>query len=174
MGWYGLAQDRDQWRVHVNTVMTLLVPYNAGKFLSSRTAGSFSRKTQLYADDRNNLNFAFRLYRFWHGLSLCRYSSTRGQTFRTWMQRRRMWPLCSRAQDLSTKYISRCMRFRMWMECQGWKRTSGSVISHGKEIPVTIPTILTLSVQWNVGGGLRWLCATVPDTSYPTQVKWPK
>jgi hypothetical protein len=46
MDWIDLAEDRDQWRVLVNTVMNLWFPKNAGKFLSSCTIGSFSR-TQL-------------------------------------------------------------------------------------------------------------------------------
>jgi hypothetical protein len=32
IGWIGLAQDRDKWRVLVNAVMNLWVPYNAGNF----------------------------------------------------------------------------------------------------------------------------------------------
>jgi hypothetical protein len=32
----------------VNKVMNLLVPENAGKFLSSRTTGGFSRMAQLH------------------------------------------------------------------------------------------------------------------------------
>jgi hypothetical protein len=42
------AQDRDRWRVHVNTVMKVRVPLNAGKFLSSCTTGFFSGRAQLY------------------------------------------------------------------------------------------------------------------------------
>jgi hypothetical protein len=47
MDWNHLAQDRDQWRPLVNMVMNLLVPYNAGTFLSICTTGSFSRRAHL-------------------------------------------------------------------------------------------------------------------------------
>jgi hypothetical protein len=52
MDWIDLAQDGDQWRV--NTVMNLGVPYKVGKFLSSCTTGSFSRRGQLHGVSQGN------------------------------------------------------------------------------------------------------------------------
>jgi hypothetical protein len=40
MGWIDLVQDKYQWRALVNMVMTLWVPLNVGKFLSSTTGGA--------------------------------------------------------------------------------------------------------------------------------------
>jgi hypothetical protein len=42
MDWIDLAEDRNQWRALVNTVMNLWVPYNVGKFLNSCMTGGFS------------------------------------------------------------------------------------------------------------------------------------
>jgi hypothetical protein len=46
--WIDLAQDKEQWRALVNAVMNHQVSYNAGKFLSGYTIGSFSRRAQLH------------------------------------------------------------------------------------------------------------------------------
>jgi hypothetical protein len=37
--WIDLAQDRDQWRVLMKTVMNFRVPYSVGKFLNNCTIG---------------------------------------------------------------------------------------------------------------------------------------
>jgi hypothetical protein len=46
MDWIDVAQDRDHWRILVNTVMNLQVPENVGKFLSSCATGGFTRRAQ--------------------------------------------------------------------------------------------------------------------------------
>jgi hypothetical protein len=48
MDWNDLAEDRDQWRALVNTVMNLPVQQNVGKSLSSCTTDGFSRRAQLH------------------------------------------------------------------------------------------------------------------------------
>jgi hypothetical protein len=35
MDWIDLAQDRDRWRALLKAVMNLLVPHNAGSFMTS-------------------------------------------------------------------------------------------------------------------------------------------
>jgi hypothetical protein len=44
VGWMHLAQDRDQWRAVVNTVMNLWFPQKEGNFLIRRVIVSFSKK----------------------------------------------------------------------------------------------------------------------------------
>jgi len=48
VNWIHLAQDRDQWRTLVNTIMTLRVRLKAGNFLSSWVTISFSRITLVH------------------------------------------------------------------------------------------------------------------------------
>jgi hypothetical protein len=48
MDWIDLALDRDQRRAHVNVVMNLWVPYNAGKFISGCSTGGLSSSAQLH------------------------------------------------------------------------------------------------------------------------------
>ena len=45
MEWIGLAQDRESWRTLVSAVMNLLVPWNAGNYLTSWKPVSFPRRT---------------------------------------------------------------------------------------------------------------------------------
>ena len=45
MDWNGLAQDGDRWRTLVSAVMNLLVPWNAGNFLTSCKPVSCARRT---------------------------------------------------------------------------------------------------------------------------------
>jgi hypothetical protein len=42
--WIDLSEDRYQWKVLVNTIMNLWVPYNVGNFLNSCTTDGFSRR----------------------------------------------------------------------------------------------------------------------------------
>jgi hypothetical protein len=65
--WIDLAEDRDQWRALVNTIMNLGVPQNAGKFLNTCTTGGFSRKAQLH-EVSYMIHFSF--YCIYHELFL--------------------------------------------------------------------------------------------------------
>jgi hypothetical protein len=46
--WIGLAKDRNSWRVLVNSVLNLRVPWNAGKLSSGLTSSGLSVSAQLH------------------------------------------------------------------------------------------------------------------------------
>jgi hypothetical protein len=48
MDWTDLAQDKDQCREIVNTVMDLRISWNFRRFLSGWATGGFSRRAQLH------------------------------------------------------------------------------------------------------------------------------
>jgi hypothetical protein len=48
MDWIALAQNRDQWRALVNTIMNLRFPSEVGRSLSSCTIGGFTKSAQLH------------------------------------------------------------------------------------------------------------------------------
>jgi hypothetical protein len=48
MDWIDVARNSGQWKALVNTVMSLKVPQDVGKFLSNCTTGDFSRNAQLH------------------------------------------------------------------------------------------------------------------------------
>jgi hypothetical protein len=46
--WIGLTQDRDTWRAHVNSVLILRAPLNAGELSSGLTTRNLSSSAQLH------------------------------------------------------------------------------------------------------------------------------
>jgi hypothetical protein len=47
MDWNDVAQDRDQWRARLNTIMNLRVPCNSWNFFRGCTIDGFSRRAHL-------------------------------------------------------------------------------------------------------------------------------
>jgi hypothetical protein len=52
MDWIDLVQSRDQWRVLVNIIMNLRVPWHVGKLLNSWKVGRFSRTLSFWHSHR--------------------------------------------------------------------------------------------------------------------------
>jgi hypothetical protein len=46
--WIGLAKDKNRWRVLVNSVLNLQVPWNAGKLSSGLTTVGLSSSAELH------------------------------------------------------------------------------------------------------------------------------
>jgi hypothetical protein len=46
--WIGLAQDRNRWRVLVNSILNFRVPWNAGKLSSGLTSSGISSSAQTH------------------------------------------------------------------------------------------------------------------------------
>jgi hypothetical protein len=46
--WIGLAKDRNRWRVLVNSVLNLRVPWNSGKLSSGLTSRGLSSSARLH------------------------------------------------------------------------------------------------------------------------------
>jgi hypothetical protein len=76
MGWIHLAQDRDQWRALVNTIMNLQVLYSVGKFSSSWVAGDYSWRTLLHGISYTNRWQTWQLIlKYWSTLKWTQYDS---------------------------------------------------------------------------------------------------
>jgi hypothetical protein len=46
--WIGLVKDRNRWRAHVNSVLNIRVPWNAGKLSSGLTSSGLLSSAQLH------------------------------------------------------------------------------------------------------------------------------